>query len=191
MNRGYKTGGPYSAAALHADDDASFCSAADTLQGVKKHYTQWGRVASVPNGALRGYTAAHAPREPELMSRWSSDTDTANLSFGSSVPSISLKRGVGEDDSDAVLANAFADDSGEGMNGSLLSIQNENAFEAQSISDRPMRPLPRQGIRPTASLPPLREISSNSSPVHMSDEPMGENYGEVNFSAYAACTEGF
>ena len=77
------------------------------------------------------------------------------------------------------------------MNGSLLSIQNENAFEAQSISDRPMRPLPRQGIRPTASLPPLREISSNSSPVHMSDEPMGENYGEVNFSAYAACTEGF
>ncbi|SHO79647.1 Uncharacterized protein MSYG_3998 [Malassezia sympodialis ATCC 42132] len=178
-----------------------FQSANSTLENVKSTYNQWGRTASVPNGALRGHgNMMPPPPPPNMMSRWSSDTETANTSFGSSVPSLSLKRGMGEDDSDAILAGAFADEDGSfGASWDAPMVPEENSppsMDGPTLSgSRPMRPLPSRGpFRPALSLPVVSQPFTHNDArqaMDLAEEDGSEQFHHIDFSAYAANPDGF
>lgn len=116
----------------------------------------------------------------------------------------SLKRGADDGDSDAILANAFEEDeftdNGGGF-GDALAMQNRENQPSAGNSERVVRPLPaRGGFRPTISMPPLREITAYDSAqnVHSSASDVGEPmdtqvepFRTVDFTAYAASTDGF
>lgn len=179
---------------------ADFQTANSTLENVKSTYNQWGRTASVPHGALRGTTAMPPPPPPNMLSRWSSDTDTANSSFSATVPTLSLKRGMGEDDSDAILADAFADGDGS-LNTSWDAPMGPGEDTAPCMDDpslqglRPMRPLPARGpFRATLSMPvEPRSLSwrDTRQDMDMADEDASERFRHIDFSAYAANPDGF
>lgn len=186
----------------HGTEDlgTEFQSANSTLENVKNTYNQWGRTASVPNGALRGHNAMMPPPPPpNMMSRWSSDTETANSSFSSTVPSLSLKRGMGEEDSDAILAGAFEDDDGSfgaSWDAPMHSGEGARVLDAPTLPEnRPMRPLPSRGpLRPTLSLPvvtqPFPQMESQQD-MDMAEEDGSEEFHRIDFSAYAANPDGF
>lgn len=189
MNRGYQPGtGPHFRNALQTE---TFRSSQDTLSDVKKNYTQWGRTASVPNGALRGHVATSMPppaAAPSMISRWSSDTDTVNTSFDTTASSLNLKRGMAEEDSDAILAGAFEDDDGD----------NAPPMLDDAWATRPVRPLPaRQGLRPTMSMPPMHsldhmQVAMPGPTVEMEEATEGaEPFRRIDFSSFASQTDGF
>ena len=106
-------------------------------------------------------------------------------------PSPSLKRGTSEDDSDAVLAEAFGDDDGCEMDvpHASESMSCDDDDEAHPPSDRPMRPLPaRQGLRATQSMPPSapawRDLAAES---HRD----ADAFRLIDFSAFAAHADHF
>lgn len=204
MNRGYAGGTPNGVAG--AQSKQYFNSAQDTMQEVKSSFHQWGRTATMPNGALRGAMGPPPSQEANMMSRWSSDTDTT---FGSLNVNASLKRGMAEDDSDAILANCFDEDEGSqwGTPFTQSNSDSENEpLDAPMNVERAVRPLPaRSGFRPTKSMPPLRELpldndSGQSTPYthHRSgsdsDEAMApaeEPFRHVDFTSYASRTDNF
>lgn len=117
----------------------------------------------------------------------------------------SLKRGADDGDNDAILASAFEEedefaDNGAGF-GDDYAMQNRENQPSAGHCERVVRPLPaRSGFRPTISMPPLREIPAYDSAqnVHSSASDVGEPmdaqvepFRTVDFSAYAASTEGF
>lgn len=162
VSRGYRHGGSSSGA-----------SALDTVQQVRQTSHQWGRTASVPHGALRGM----APPMP------TGAADEAPSPF-------SLKRGTAEDDSDAVLADAFGDDDGCEMDALPVSEPMScDADVAHARSERPMRPLPaRQGLRVTQSMPPSapawRDLAAES---HRD----ADAFRLIDFSAFATHADHF
>ncbi|WFD20928.1 hypothetical protein MCAP1_003183 [Malassezia caprae] len=199
VSRGYL--GHTASSNAHEMCDADFQSSNATLECVKSTYNQWGRTASVPNGALRGHgTMMPPPPPPNMMSRWSSDTETANSSFSSTVPSLSLKRSMGEDDSDAILAGAFADGDGSfGASWNAPMVPEEDSpilVDAPSVPEnRPMRPLPsRAPFRPTLSLPVVSHPFTHTDTrqdMDLAEEDASEQFRHIDFSAYAANPDGF
>lgn len=105
--------------------------------------------------------------------------------------SPSLKRGTSEDDSDAVLADAFGDDDGCEMDVPPASehMSCDDDDEAHPPSDRPMRPLPaRQGLRATQSMPPSapawRDLAAES-------QRDADAFRLIDFSAFATHADHF
>ena len=166
---------------------STFTPSLSTVQDVKQNYVQWGRTASVPYGALRGGQAPLNDITESNMHR--SMTDVYSTPGNVQLSSLSLKRGMSEDDTDAVLAEAFGDDDGE-MDDSMPPT-------LSSSNDRPMRSLPRQGLRPTQSMPPKWQgipVPDSNTLMDMSEnesDTASEPFRQVDFSAYASYTDGF
>ena len=103
---------------------------------------------------------------------------------------FSLKRGTAEDDSDAVLADAFGDDDGCEMDALPVSEPMSCDVDvAHAPSERPMRPLPaRQGLRATQSMPPSapawRDLDAES---HRD----ADAFRLIDFSAFATHADRF
>lgn len=199
VSRGYL--GHATTSAAHDLGGASFQSANSTLENVKSTYNQWGRTASVPNGALRGHGTMMPPPPPSnMMSRWSSDTESTNWSYSSTMPTLSLKRSMGEDESDAILAGAFAD--GDGSFGASWDMPMVPEGDSSTLTDapalpesRPVRPLPSRGpFRPTISLPVVSQPFTHADTrqdMDLAEEDPSEQFRHIDFSAYAANPDGF
>lgn len=169
---------------------STFTPALSTVQDVKQNYVQWGRTASVPYGALRGVQTP--PQQMAGASMQRSATDVYTASTNDEGASLSLKRGMSEDDTDAVLAEAFGDDDGH--------IEDMMPPPSSPGNERPMRPLPRQGLRPTQSMPPTwHGIPHGPGPgcetqmdtSEADSDPASEPFRQVDFSSYASYTDGF
>lgn len=189
VNRGYASGTPDGIAGA----PKHFSNAHDTIQGVKSSFHQWGRTATMPTGTLRGMTPHPSPSQVNMNSCWSSDTDTSFNSLN--MPN--LKRGIGEEDTDAILANCFDEDEG-----SWAPMQSSERENQPLDEERVLRPLPSRGsFRPTKSMPPLRELPADVAPQNIPGFPVGpgrddamatdEPFHLVDFSAYATRTDGF
>lgn len=189
MNRGYAGG----ARSSLAGTPKHFSNAQDTIQDVKNNFHQWGRTATMPSGALRGSMPPPPPSQaPNMLSQWSSDTDSANNSLNVTT----LKRGLADDDTDAILANAFDDEEEFGF-----PSQSSDCENRPLETERVMRPLPARGpFQATKSMPPLRELPSGLGDENMvsagysSDDAMNmtdEPYRHVDFSAYTMRTDNF
>lgn len=197
-------GGPLSAMA--SSDGPTFSNAQSTWQHVQQTYPQWGRTASVPYGALRGTPSNTST--PAASSQAMGPSATESHTLPSSLVSdavepgtLSMKRGISEDDSDAILAGAFDDDDGAGaidrdmgLPRSSFAMAPPSPPPAQAqpaiwteVNSRPVRPLPsRQGMfRPVKSMPVAKTQDLTM------DDDGSEPFQRVDFSAYAAHPHGF
>lgn len=189
VNRGYPGGTPPGIAT--AQPRALFSNAQDTIHDVKSSSYAWGRTATMPSGVLRG---------------------TAPASDFGPTAQASLKRGMGEEDSDAILANVFDEDNGRPAPFAGTWAPDDTSFEedpviAKGSHDRTVRPLPtRGGFRPTQSMPPLRELPqdfvsgpdlSHTFVTTETEAPADtmlveqEPFRAVDFATYAMRSDGF
>lgn len=169
------------------------------MNQVQQSYSQWGRTASVPYGALRGIgpLASGTDQPPAGLLRTNS---AAPALTSPDTPWPTLKRGMHDDDADAVLADAFSDDDGAWH---AADTSGDTEMPPPSAptgpNTRPMRPLPRTGLRATASMPPMRHLSQSYSASEpfvdgaMDDDSSAspERYRHIDFAAYATQADNF
>lgn len=197
-------GGPLSAMA--SSDGPTFSNAQSTWQHVQQTYPQWGRTASVPYGALRGTPSntTMLAASSQAMERSVTESHTSPSSLVSDTVesgTLSMKRGISEDDSDAILAGAFDDDDGAGaidrnmgLSCSSFPMASPSPPPAQTqpttytqVSSRPVRPLPsRQGMFRSIKSMPVAKTQDLTM-----DNDNSEPFQRVDFSAYAAHPHGF
>lgn len=107
---------------------------------------------------------------------------------------------MGEDESDAILAGAFAD--GDGSFGASWDMPMVPEGDSSTLTDapalpesRPVRPLPSRGpFRPTISLPVVSQPFTHADTrqdMDLAEEDTSEQFRHIDFSAYAANPDGF
>lgn len=134
----------------------------------------WRIRSNVSRGYLRTAGGDAPGAHPDDSARWGRSTTIA--APGAPGVAGSLKRMADNDDSDAVLASCFESDDAW------------DAPPAPVASDRPLRALPARGLRPTASVPPLHDISPE---FHAAQNRPEDAFRMVDFSAFASRTDGF
>ncbi|PKI85549.1 hypothetical protein MVES_000071 [Malassezia vespertilionis] len=157
VHRGYVNGTPRG---MQCTRNTDTTNVQDMLQDARSAQCHWGRTASVPFGALRGESAEHD------SCAWNNE----------------LKRGISEDDSDAVLASAFEENE--------LAWQGA-VCEMNMVDDNWENiPAPER-----TSMPPLRELPADYNPfLNRGAEAMDqtvEMHERVDFATYAQRTDNF